>query len=132
MTVTPATFSSSSKVLASFERERRSAVGGEFFGVRIFFGLFSQDDRLLTPSASNFRVRRGTDSAPERDLAARHRDVPVVEDLIRDIDTRGDAGFDGEEARVEQRAIADVLENVTADRRKAPCRSRARLRRPFA
>src|SRR6476469_5308785 len=47
-------------------------------------------------------------------LAAGHRDGIVVEDLVGDVDARGDGSTDGEQARMIVGAIADILENVLA------------------
>ncbi len=58
---------------------------------------------------------------PGHVLAAGHGDVRVVEQLERDVDAGGDARPDGQAARVAERAVAEVLEQVAvADERRQP------------
>ena len=47
-------------------------------------------------------------------LAAGHGDGIVEEDLVGDVDARGDRGADGEQAGVVVGAVAEILENVLA------------------
>ena len=80
---------------------------------RAYFSRSSASTTVLrTPSASSFRVRSGIGQRARRLLAARHRDRAVVENLVGDVDARRHAGGNRHRARVEVRAVADVLENV--------------------
>ena len=65
-------------------------------------------------------------------LAARHRDGAVDEDLVGDVDVRGDGGADREQPGVEVGAVAHVLEDVRRLGEGRLRRSSWRPRRPSA
>jgi hypothetical protein len=59
-------------------------------------------------------MRRTPSAASARVLPAGHRDRRVVQQLVRDVGAAGDGRPHGQAARVVERAVADVLQQVLA------------------
>ncbi len=79
---------------------------------RVLPGLVGDDDDLRHALGGDLaRDVLRTERAVER-LAAGHRDRVVVEDLVGDVDARGDRGADREQPRVVVGAVAQVREDV--------------------
>ncbi len=75
-------------------------------------GIVSADDDLAHALGSKFVRQRGDGQHALGVLGTRHRHDFVVQQLVGDVDARSNAGLDGELAGVEERSIADVLEQV--------------------
>ena len=70
-----------------------------------------------TPSAASWRAISGAVTAPSIGSPSIGwppviATAPFTQDLVRDVDVRGDGGADREEPGVEVRAVAHVLEDV--------------------
>ena len=78
----------------------------------VVLGVIGGDDDPLHPVRFEAPGEGGHGQGSHRILAPRHGHRGVVENLVRDVDAGRDGVVDGEAARVEERAVADVLEEV--------------------
>ena len=84
----------------------------ELAHVLVLLGLLRQHHGALHALGLQLAGQLRNRQRARGDLAAGHRDVPVVQDLVGDVHARRDAGFHRQRAGMEQRAVADVLEDV--------------------
>ncbi len=79
---------------------------------RVLAGIVGDDDDLGDPFGRDLARDGGRRERTVERLAAGHRDRIVVEDLVGDVDLRGDRGAQREAAAVVVRAVAEVREDV--------------------
>ena len=92
------------------------AVGQPSAGIPL--GVLGRDDDLLDALGEQFGDDPGHRGDADRRLGAGHRDVTVVEQLVRDVHSAGDGRADAEDAGVGEGAVAEVLdEEVLAGKR---------------
>ncbi len=79
---------------------------------RVLGGIVARDDDALDAFGLEAPAERGDGQGARRVLAAGHRHRAVVEDLVGDVHAGGHRVVQREAARVEERPVADVLEQV--------------------
>jgi hypothetical protein len=75
-------------------------------------GFVRADDDLFDTLGGQFVCQLRDGECTFGVLGAGHRHDLVVEELVRDVDARGDAGLHGELTGMEKRSVADVLEQM--------------------
>ena len=98
--------------------------------LRIFLRLVGDDDDALGAFGRDLARDLRHGEAAVVALAAGHRDGVVEQDLVGDVDARGDRGADRQVAGMVVGAVAEILEHVRRAWRTAPRRSSWRPRRP--